>query len=88
MSSPSEEAPQHIPYKILSQGESQTFNGQGLTEVWEVTFEAPNGVTSTVKLPTAQVTPAAVDQVIEEKLDTIMAIHGLGEQPHPENLAP
>jgi hypothetical protein len=87
VSTPEGETPQHIPYKVTAQGESQTFNGQGLTAVWETTFEAPNGVTGTVKLPMNGLTAAAVDAAIEEQLDTIMSIHELGPEPHPENLA-
>lgn len=84
---PENEVKQHIPYKVLRQGESQTFNGQGLTEVWEVTFEAPNGVTGTVKVPLANRNAAAIDAAIEEQLDQIMEIDSLGPEPHPENAA-
>jgi hypothetical protein len=52
-----------------------------------VTFEAPNGVHTFIEVPEAQYTPANVDVMIEAELETIMGVHGLGPEPHPDNAA-
>lgn len=81
--------PEHIPYKITSQEKTSTLTpgGGGFQEVWRVTFEAPNGVHSFIEVPVTEWSSASVDAKIEEELETIMSIHELGPEPHPDNLA-
>lgn len=81
-------APDHIPYKITSQQKAQTFTEDGrFVTVWRVGFRGPNGYHAYVEIPDEEYTPANVDRIIEEQLDTIVGVHALGEEPHPDNLA-
>jgi len=78
----------HIPYAITSQDKTETLTPDGrFVKVWRVTFEAPNGTHTFIEVPEAEYTPANVDALIENELDTIMGVHSLGPVPHPENAA-
>lgn len=80
---------EHIPYTITAQEQREELTPDGrFIEVWNVSFEAPNGTHSSVKVPVTEYTPAQVDQLIQAQLQTVMGVHALGEEPHPENLAP
>lgn len=81
-------APEHIPYTVTSQEKTEKLTPDGRFEnVWRIGFRGPSGVHSFVEVPEHQFTAANVDLMIEAELDTIMGVHGLGEQPHPDNLA-
>ena len=83
-----ETAPDHIPYKITSQEKTQQLTPDGrFVDVWRIGYEGPNGYHSFVTIPVSEFEPAHVDSVIEAELDTIMSVHNLGPEPHPENLA-
>lgn len=84
----SDEPKAHVPYKVVSVHETQTFGPtNSLEDVLEVTFTTDRGGRYTVRVPMAAAEPGAVDRAIQEKLDTVEAIHGLGPEPHPDNLA-
>ena len=89
MGAPGPEPPkEHIPYTITSQDKTETLTPDGrFVKVWRVTYEAPNGTHTFIEIPEAEYTPANVDRLIEADLETIMGVHALGAQPHPENLA-
>jgi hypothetical protein len=73
-------------YKITNQEKTQRFTpNAGFEDVWRVTFEAPNGVHSFIEVPAREYSPANVDRMIEEELESIMGVHALGEERHPEN---
>ena len=81
-------APDHIPYKITSQEKTQQLTPDGrFVDVWRVSFEAPNGTHTYIEIPVSEYDPATVDSKIEEELETIMGVHELGPEPHPENAA-
>lgn len=80
---------EHIQYTITAQEKTEELTPDGrFVEVWRVSFEAPNGTHASIKVPIGEYTTANVDALIEAQLDTIMGVHALGEQPHPDNLAP
>jgi hypothetical protein len=88
MSVPTPEVKPHIPYTVTSQTKTQQLTADGrFINVWRVTFEAPNGTHTFVEVPEAEFTPANVDAMIEAELETIMGVHTLGAEPHPENAA-
>ncbi len=88
MASPNTEPSEHIPYTITSQTKTQQLTPDGrFINVWRVTFEAPNGTHTFIEVPEPEFNPANVDRLIEQELDTIMGVHTLGEEPHPDNLA-
>ena len=79
---------EHVPYKITSQEKTQKFEPNNtFQEVWRVTYEGPENYHSFVDVPATQYNAATVDQLIEQELESVMEVHNLGEQPHPENLA-
>lgn len=88
MGAPAPESKEHIPYTITSQTKTQQLTPDGrFINVWRVTFEAPNGTHTFIEVPEPEYNAAQVDALIEAELDTIMGVHTLGEQPHPDNLA-
>ena len=88
MAQPAGEAKPHIPYTITSQVKAQELTPDGrFVNVWRVTYEAPNGTHTFINVPEGEFTPANVDALIEAELETIMGVHELGEQPHPDNAA-
>lgn len=80
--------PQHIPYEVLSQHHGEELTAAGHFEpMWTVTFKGHTGTIASIKVPDREYTGANVDRLIQEKLDRVMDVHGLGPEPHPENLA-
>jgi hypothetical protein len=78
----------HIPYKIISQEETQQLTPDSrFVKVWRVSFEGPNGYHAAIEVPESEYDAARVDQLIQEKLENIVAVHELGPEPHPDNLA-
>lgn len=88
MTMPAAGAPEHHPYRVLSQTKRRTLiNGQTWGDAYEVTFRsAKSGTIATVEIPAEHYTPAYVDQVIEAELDNVEGVHQLGPQPHPDNI--
>ena len=83
-----EEPPAHIPYKVISQEKTQQLTPDGrFVDVWRVAFQDEAGHHSFIEVPVNEYTPANVDRLIEQELDTIMGVHELGPEPHPENTA-
>ena len=82
------EPPEHIPYHVDSvQKQDDLQPGGRFVEVYEVHFTGPSGTPDSVRIPVAQAQPAQVDQVIQARLEQLEALHQLGPQPHPDNLA-
>lgn len=81
-------APPHIPYNILSQehGEDLTADGR-FEETWTIRYTGPSGTSAFVKIPARIYSAAEVDRQIEAQLEEVEAVHRLGDQPHPDNLA-
>jgi hypothetical protein len=78
----------HIPYTVLDQQPRQELTGNRFVDVMEVTYEGPSHVVDHVTIAAADYNPASVDRTIQEKLHRVEAVHALGAEPHPENLAP
>lgn len=90
MSAPAAEQPkEHIPYRITSQEETQQLTPDSrFVKVWRVSFESTSpSYHGSIEVPESEFNAAKVDQLIEEKLESIMSVHELGAEPHPENLA-
>lgn len=82
------QTPTHIPYEVTSQEKTEKLRPDGrFEEVWRIGFQAPNGTHAWIEVPITQFTPANVDAIIEQELETIMGVHNLGPQPHPTNAA-
>lgn len=81
-------APPHIPYQILSQehGEDLTPDGR-FEETWTIRYTGPSGTSAFVKIPARIYSAAEVDRQIQAQLEEVEAVHRLGAQPHPDNLA-
>ena len=88
MATPAPESRPHIPYTITSQVKTNQLTPDGrFIEVWRVTYSAPNGTHTYIDIPANEFTPPNVDALIEAELETIMGVHTLGAEPHPDNLA-
>lgn len=80
---------EHIPYRIVSKEERETLLPGGHFEpVWTFYIEGPHGEHFSVKVPARELDPATLDGMIEDQLAQLAEIHDLGDQPHPDNLAP
>ena len=80
--------PEHIPYTVDAITEHEDLQPGGrFVKVLEIHYTGPRGTAGSVTIPSDQATPGEVDRQIQAKLDTVVGIHELGPQPHPENLA-
>lgn len=79
----------HIPYTILSlDNVTELAAGNRFEDVVQVHFQGPGSYVDSVKIPKDRYNAAEVDRRIEDILEHHEAVMSLGDQPHPDNLAP
>lgn len=68
-------------FKIEGQTEVMAFGPDGRARaVWRVRFTSlPSGTEATVEVPIAEYTPARVGELVSAYVDTIEAVHALGQ---------
>ena len=80
--------PEHIPYKVdPPTTREELLPGGRFQKVVEVHFTGPSGIHDSITVPVDQAQPAEIDRQIQQRLDQLTAIHTLGPEPHPDNLA-
>ena len=78
----------HIPYRVdPPTTRDELMPGGRFQKVVEVHFQGPSGIHDSIVVPVEEAHPAQVDRLIQQRLDHLTAIHQLGPEPHPENLA-
>lgn len=66
-------------YTTGPQNQVRALVGGVLTDVYEIHYTGPNGITGWVRLPVATATPENVDTLIRRQLDDQLRFAALGE---------
>jgi hypothetical protein len=67
-------------YTVGTQTPKRAMVGGQITDVLDVYYTGPNGISGYITVPTATATPELVDTLIRRELDTRLQIAALGEQ--------